>query len=79
MVNTIIFYLARCPTPKVQAGTKFSPWTSAKEVSPPRASINNSPFNEKPMEKRLYLWENKQNILLIYMVNVRVYLTQKID
>lgn len=39
---------AFCPTPSVKAGTKPSPWTSANDVSPPRASISNSPFNEKP-------------------------------
>lgn len=44
--------LAFCPTPRVQAGTKLSPCTSANVVSPPKASISNSPFNEKPIDKR---------------------------
>lgn len=38
-------------TPMVQAGTNPTPsgaFTSAKVVSPPRASISSSPFNEKP-------------------------------
>lgn len=39
---------AFCPTPSVKAGTKESPCTSAKDVSPPSASISNSPFKEKP-------------------------------
>ena len=36
------------PTPRVKAGTKQSPCTSANEVSPPNASISSSPFREKP-------------------------------
>lgn len=38
----------------VQAGTKPTPSavTSAKEVSPPRASMRSSPFNEKPNRLR---------------------------